>query len=433
MSAASPGDTSPQPTHIQHQKYYRRNLTAQYSMASIWGVGMAFIHGQTILPVYVSQLTDRRLAVGILAACISLGIFLPQFVGAYLVQASRKIKHFMYWAYAGMILGVVGVAASTYLTALSNTAALLAFFLMTFIVFSFNGIVQPAHLALVGKIIPPDRRGIFLGNHSFFATLTGAAAGLGATALLVRHQADFPTGYRLCYLISAVAFLLALGTFRFVREKPGPPPPPHPGVRRYFAHLRDIYRTNRAFAWFVPARMLIAVSNVLVNSLIPVFALDRFAGRITESDAGVFASAAMLGNLAGSLIFGRLGARIGYARVIVISAVIHIARLVWLLWLPEHLAYPGVIGAFFLSGLFISALILGGNSLILNFAPSNDRPTYVALTNGLRAPLLLACPVLGGWLVDEYSYELAFGISIAAAVASIAFFAWKVRDPGPGD
>ncbi|HQN69555.1 MAG TPA: hypothetical protein PLW19_06890, partial [Anaerolineaceae bacterium] len=55
------------------------------------------------------------------------------------------------------------------------------------------------------------------------------------------------------------------------------------------------------------------------------------------------------------------------------------------------------------------------------------RPTYLGMARTLTGAFLLLAPVLAGWLVDEYSYNLMFWIALAFTLVSTVLMA-QVRD-----
>jgi MFS family permease len=68
-------------------------------------------------------------------------------------------------------------------------------------------------------------------------------------------------------------------------------------------------------------------------------------------------------------------------------------------------------------------------SIILEFASSQDQPTYIGLTNTLLAPVATLAPLLGGWLATYIGYQGMFGVAMSiAALGGILLVFW-VREP----
>lgn len=416
------------------ERSYSRNVHATYAMAVIGGLASAFSHGGVIMPLFVNQMTDRKIAVGILSAGISVGFFFPQLFGAYFIHPIRRVKGFIAIAYVSGVVIMLGLACVALFMVHQPWPALVTFLCLSWVYFSFYGFVNPAQIVLVGKIIPPEKRGMFFGFQSFFSNGAGILGGFIVAAVLSGW--GFPRGYGYCFLIATAFLAINALTFRFIREHDSQLITESTGFFDYIRRFPSICRRDSNFAWFIPARNFMAIANVLIAALLPVYCMETFPVTFREEDAGFFTMAFMLGQCLASPIFGYFGSRFGFGKVMVASAVLHIVRLIALLviplsFIPLEFIRPGVYIAFFLSGMFLNALVLASNTLVLNFSPVSERPSYIALANGTRTPFLLVAPILGGWLVDHYSYGAAFWTSIGFAIAAIVLFAWKIRDPGP--
>ena len=68
------------------ERNYRHNFTVNIIDATAFWFGASFIATRTILPVYVANLTDSELAIGLLATIVSTGWMLPQLFTANWVQ-----------------------------------------------------------------------------------------------------------------------------------------------------------------------------------------------------------------------------------------------------------------------------------------------------------------------------------------------------------
>ena len=73
-----------------------RNLRWNFGAAVIdaggWGVGMSLVSATTILPLFVSKLTDSPLAVGMIQAVMLFGWLLPGILVSGWVEALPRVK-----------------------------------------------------------------------------------------------------------------------------------------------------------------------------------------------------------------------------------------------------------------------------------------------------------------------------------------------------
>ena len=63
--------------------------------------------------------------------------------------------------------------------------------------------------------------------------------------------------------------------------------------------------------------------------------------------------------------------------------------------------------------------MMGFTNYLLEVAPEAMRPVYIGAGNTVRG-LLMALPVLGGWLLEVTSYPVLFGVTIA--VGMVGFY-----------
>ena len=57
---------------------------------------------------------------------------------------------------------------------------------------------------------------------------------------------------------------------------------------------------------------------------------------------------------------------------------------------------------------------------MLDVSPDAERPTYLGFMNTFLAPVLLLSSI-GGLIIQKTSYDVLFGLVIAAGIASLIF------------
>jgi MFS family permease len=141
---------------------------------------------------------------------------------------------------------------------------------------------------------------------------------------------------------------------------------------------------------------------------------------------GVYVSAEVIGQAGGNLLWGAVGDRYGYRRVLALLAVAGVMAPLLALIVPADETWLFV-GVFVLVGSIFRGVEMAVGNFLLELAPGQVRPTCVALLNTLIAPLFLL-PMLGGWLVGVSSYAVVF--LIAAAVNAVGWgLTLRLRDP----
>ncbi len=86
--------------------------------------------------------------------------------------------------------------------------------------------------------------------------------------------------------------------------------------------------------------------------------------------------------------------------------------------------YPGL---YVLLGMVEGSVMLGYLNFVLEIAPPGERPMYMGLTNTL-AGLLVAIPLVGGYLLELTSYPVIFALAAAGTLAGAAL---SLKLPNP--
>ena len=127
-----------------------------------------------------------------------------------------------------------------------------------------------------------------------------------------------------------------------------------------------------------------------------------------------------------NLIWGWLADRNGHKLVLTMGIGIMALDAIIALLIPSAMLFTVV---FVLLGAGQSAYTLSRLAIVLEFAPSERRPTYVGLASLALAPLALIGPLLGGVLIDRVRFGPTFvGFAIAGVVSTLLLVV-RVREP----
>ena len=84
---------------------------------------------------------------------------------------------------------------------------------------------------------------------------------------------------------------------------------------------------------------------------------------------------------------------------------------------------------FLLVGLASSAILLASFTLIIDFAPAAQRPTYIGLATLAQAPFAFGAPLLGGVIADRAGYPTVFILTAVLAAAGALIVLLSIVDP----
>jgi MFS family permease len=392
----------------QTLKNFRWNAFANGLDLVFFTLGMSLVSRETVMPVLVSQLTDSRLAIGLIPAIFSLSFYLPQLLMANFAERLRYKKPFV------MIIAGPGERGAYLLIGLSILffaesapgLTLALFFLFLAIGAACSGTVTPAWYDMIAKVIPVHRRGIWSGVSNSLGALIAIAG-----ALLVGHileTTSYPRNFAWIFLLAFGAWIVSYIGLALNREPPSMVVKEHIPLYRYLRQLPAILRRDQNYRRFLLSRTTIQFGAMAM-------------GFFTVYTAILVASQAVM-----NLVWGMVADRIGHKIVLAAEAFIMALAVLNALMAASPLQFSLT---YMLLGAYWGADNVSAFNIIIEFCQAEDRPTYIGLTNTLLAPLLALGPVIGGWLAISTGYP---GLFLAALVVSITggvLMAVWVREP----
>ena len=410
----------------------RRNQALLIADLVLFGLGLAFLAPSTVLPALIRRLGGSPMAVGCLALISSAGWMLPSLAASRSVHGRPLVKGSVLVPMVISRLAMVPLVGAAAYLALRAPGLAAAAVLLTYAFLIVGDGFCVGWYDLVAKAASPEERGRMLGLGSSLSSLFAAGAGLVITAVLAQNW-PFPRGNVLLLALSLPFLLASPVAVALYREPRAQTSTPALSWGEYWPRLVAIARHDRRFVWITGTRWLMSLMD-MASPFYVLYALERL--RVPLQMPGLFATASVLGGLAGGLLIGRLDARWGAARsvgiVVLLRAVCPFLALTAPLtlrsapWSPV----PLFLLLFFLSGLAGSGAMAAFVGYLTGIAPEGDRAAYGGLSGTLIGVLglLLPAPLLAGWLVQVASYEVLFGLTLLIAIAGLGL---ALRAPRP--
>lgn len=408
--------------------YLRWNLTFMGLDIALFVVGVSFSAWTTILPLYIRHLTSSNVVLGLLPAVRNLGLYVPPiFVSPHVESLHRYKPYVLVWTTLERIPFLILALATVSLWPRHPDILLLIFFSMVAIWSIGGGVTTPAWLHMVSLMIPVRLRGRFFGLSSGIGGLLGVGAAV-VTAIILRTY-GFPTNFAVCFLATFVLLVgsfvaLALGREPLLAGGAGPRLGQPIGT--YLRGLPAFLARERNFAMYLLASLL---GNVGI-AISPFLAVAAARGlHVSDAQVGVYSGVLLATSTLGSLLWGWLGDRAGYRPVLLAGTV---AGLACMSLAIVGLALSSVAWfylVFMLLGAYNSAIQLAGFTVVTEFGTEAERPTFIALSSLVLAPVALGAPVLGGAIADRLGYGVIFAATALALAVASAMYALAVRDP----
>ncbi len=408
-------------THSDIEAHYPQNFRRWTVETSLWMLATTLIDGTTVLPVLVLGLSDSPFLASLLVSIRYAGQGLPQLIAAAWVSGQPYRKPFYFRAVVPGRLLLLWPALMLLLggqpRALTVAAVLIAY--LAFWVSEGFSIVP--WVDMVGKTIPPARRGFLFAVMHILGGLLGISAGV-----LVRHltgaATDFPRGYGILFALSLAIITISTSALATLREPPSPPHEERYTTRALILDIPNLLRTHRQY------RLLIVLQGLLGFALLPaplyiLFASDWLA-RFAETGpgaqslgVGTFLAVQTAGMIVGNAVWGHLADRHGSRLALRLLAVTHALvplTAIGAAWVlpsaPAWAVYVAFLPTFFGFGAVGTGTWLVLTNFLLDISPEHDRPAHIAVANALNLSAVIL-PMAGGLLLHLLGFHFLFLVS----------------------
>ena len=392
------------------EKYYWWNFISLAFDSSIYAFAISALSQDTIVPYFVEQLTDRSWVIGLVPAIFYFGLFLPQLIGAYLVNGKRTKKKFILIIAIAERVGILLVAIVAQIYGLFTDQFILILLLVSYMIFSItNGMISPGYSDFISKSIVRNR-GFFFGFTNGLGGLIGFGASLFSRYLLDTYA--FPQNLRILFWVALGTSAISPFIIAYFKEEPYPERIKTEPLDEFLKSIPGHIKLHPDFGRFMISRGVLGL-GVLGNAF---FAL--YGRRIFSLPAGSLAIFTMIILFTQSMIgflWGWLGDRFGYKVVYIIVSLMIVLQGVFAIWAAAPWMFYLI--AFCIGGVYASIRICDPN-MIFEIAPTSETGRFVGITNTFVGPVMTIAPLIGGALVDIFSHQVMFSSVILVGVVS---------------
>ena len=405
----------------ERDKNYRWNYSVNLVDGAAFWVGQSFIASATIVPLYISKLTDSPLAIGLAAVIAQASWFLPQILTSNFVEGlARKKPMIVNLGFFTERVPMLVIILSAVVAAFSAELALALFFI-GYAWHGFGaGLVATSWLDMLARCFKVELRGSFFGVTTFVGAGAGALAALISTRILTGYP--FPTNFVISFGLAALFIFISWAFVALAREPLEPIKKTDQTQSQFLSELRPLMREDVNYRHFLIARLLLAFSGMGIG-FVTVAALRRWD--VSDGIVGFFTAAFLIGQMVGNLSFGFLADKHGHKLSLEIAGFVSFIAFTLAIFAPSPGWYYLVFG---LLGMVIGAVIVSGLLVAMEFSAPEKRPTYIGLTNSAIGVVSAAGPLLGAALALA-NYNLLFAVSAASGLLSFISMRWRVEEP----
>ena len=400
----------------------KHNLTANLLDGSFFGMALGFASFVTVIPLFVSQMTDSAILIGLIPAIHSVGWQIPQLLTSERVARQSRFKPMVLLMTLNERIPFLGLALVAFLLPrLGNRLGLILTFGLLVWQGLGGGLAATAWQSMIGKIIPPRWRGTFFGAQSAVANALAAVAAIIAGLML--EKLSSPLDYGLLFILASASMGISFFFLSRTHELERPPVVQPLGLGSFRARLKDILSRDRNFRGYLGMRMASQFAGMAV-AFYTVYAIRHHG--VSELEVGVMTSLLLGAQIVFNPLVGWLGDRWSHRGAMAIGLVAMGASAAAAWWAPSPAWFYL---AFILAGLGFVSLWTVALAMNLEFGPESERPAYIGLANTLVAPATILAPLMGGWLADNLGYAAAFQTSIIGSAVALLILLFFVRDP----
>ena len=407
---------------MDNQQVSRRNLWALVLEKGFFFFGLAFAGPFTVLTALASQLTSSAVVIGSISMVWNGGAFLPvPFVARWIrnhperMPIIRRAELVRASAFGLVVLWL-------WLTHAQNPGLTLAVLMLVILLFcGADGFNSVPYVDMIARILTSRERSRMTWQGMLLGGVFSILGSLIVQRILTPGVMSYPLNFTLLLGVGTFFFFMALVVISIIPER---------DVQAKHAHLVEgveiqapralgvILRHDAVYRRMLLTRFLTSLDQMAV-SFYTVFALAEL--KMSTESVGLFVAAQSVGSLIAPVVYGRIAEHLGAQRVIQLSAFMQVLApavglIVALLGHSIPALVPLIVLPFIVTGMSNSSMALGYYNYPMDWCPPNDRPNYVALLSSVGI-LSMVAPLLGGVLVQLFSYQLLFAIT--AALVSI--------------
>lgn len=416
-------------TRADRERVYRRNFPLFLGDYVLMMIGFNLIGPTTVIPDFVRQLTTSEVLIGLASQMFEVGFMLPQLlVARRLLKVERKK-----WWFIGPNIPVrtfiLIFAGLIVLLGPERPHLILALFLLFYGLAALgDGLVGVPWLDLAGGSLDSKRRAQTFGDGR--AMVGVAMLGLAPLVRLILGERgpDFPNNYALLFALAGLCFLVTVPFGFFLHELPGGKAQASiPPLRDYLPLLGRVLRDDRPYRAMLITRLL-ATFFTLAGPFYIGFATEQLG-----MSSGVAVSNLLLvqtlGSVGGAMMFSRWGERrnLLFIRLILIIGILQPA----LALLAGRAGRGFLYAAFLAGGVVIGCLTISFINWVISYATPDERPVYTGLFNSISAVGLLAAPLLGGAMVEQWGYNAVFLAALVVMAGALFSAGAAARSASP--
>ncbi len=406
------------------KKNLKHNFIVNILDGGFFGFALGFTSFGTILPLFVSNLTESAVLIGLIPAIHNVGWQFPQLFTARWIARMRKLKGWILLLTIQERLPFLFLAlVAWFLYSSHPTLALVFTFLLLIWQGLGGGVTANIWQILMGRIIPGKFRGRFFGFQSAAANLLSSVGAVAAGIIL--EKLESPLDFTILFSLTTLWMVFSWYFLSLTREPDVPVEINNPISESLGTKIRMALHKEPSFSWFLLYRMLYQFGS-MSSAFFMVYAVKKLG--VSEAIAGILTSVLLITAVVANPILGWLADHWKKNGILVLGAIASGVG-AFIAWLAPNGNWFFLV--VFLQGIANVSYWTIGMTMTLEYGSEEDRPTYVGLSNTMVAPATIIAPLIGGLLADASGYRVTFLVSAFLSILTAWLIHKLVKDPQP--
>lgn len=403
----------------------RKDAALNATGEGVWGFGMGFIAPLTVLPLLLKTLGATPVEIGLLYGIVTAGHLLTQPLGMFLLQHGAGRKRFIltYHVLAIVPLTLLMGASVRWLAPQNERAARTVLLALMAARMLSIGLIVPIWMDWIATIFTTRSRGRATGTAFACSSL-----GVTVSALLaawIQKAVGFPGNYAMLHFISVGVACASLAVFAFMSSGAAAGQTPRRLRPRELLDRFTHSLGNLNFRNFLIGRALLTLGGGAA-AFFAVYFKSPEGGNVSVGMVIAFGGAMTFTRAAMSYWLGSIGDRAGHKIGLVIGSLAQIACL-----LVAYLARgeAACLITFILLGAAAAAATVSHQNMIFETCPHDNRVAHITLSNVVLGPVIMAVPLMTGWLIKHVGMEAGFALCLIPTVLGVLWLLLKVKNP----
>ncbi|HIP47100.1 MAG TPA: MFS transporter [Campylobacterales bacterium] len=394
---------------MSYKKNNEKNALHGFSL----GIATTVAEPNTILPLIISHFSSNLIIVGIFTSLLRGGAIIVQLIAAFYAQSYQKVMPYLKIVFFFRFLSWFLIGVSIFFVGDSNKTLTLWLIGIGLFFFSFSaGFGGIYFKEIIAKVFDKKERGKTMSTKQLFASIGSLLSGGVAGWVLENFEA--PNSYAYLFMISALLMAVGLIAFSTIEE-----PIKEKVTQREDSFVKFLKNATKIFKEDERLRLQILITLfgyafLLAMPFIILKAQNSF--ELTGWLVGGFITIQMIGSILGNLFLWKRMTE-NYIRMMQLAFTIMISLFILAFFASSPLHYVIV---FLLFGIARDGFRNADMNLILEIAPEEKRPVYVAIQSSLTSfGFFFAIP--GGLILEMFGYDALYIFTIMILLVGLFF------------